>query len=108
MKKLVILIQFKTYPSRDYLFFEESVLRRGSVIYQFKGISSSLAAAVIIYADTFAELDSQSLSNFNNQSTLIHIQLNFNPRATNCHIICLSWDNPLCNVMSKETGSTTG
>lgn len=117
-KQLVLLIQFKTYPSRDDLFFEESVLRRGSVVYQFKGIDSQLTAAVIICADALAlaELKPNILNHFNHQSTLIHIQLNPNPRhsafrkyrtttfatdprATNCHIICLNWAHSIvqCN-----------
>lgn len=121
-KKLIILIQFKTYPSRDDLFFEESVLRRGSVVYQFKGINGPLTAAVIICADAFAlaELDPQSLSDFSNQSTLIHIQLNpdprnsafrryrtatfgTDPRATNCHIVCLNWAQSI--VQCDEEGN---
>lgn len=121
-KKLIILIQFKTYASRDDLFFEESVLKRGSVVYQFKGINSPLTAAVIICADAFAlaEMDPQSLNNFSNQSTLIHIQLNPNPRnlafrkyrtttfgtdarATNCHIICLNWAQSI--VQCDEQGN---
>lgn len=109
-KQLVALIQFKIQPSRDPRFFEESVLKRGSLVYQFEGTNSELTAAVIICADAFAlaELDRNSLSKFNNQATLIHIQLNPNPRhiayreyrtttfstdanATNCHIVCLNW-----------------
>lgn len=105
--QLVALVQFKTYPSRDALFSEEAILRRGSLIYRFRGTSGHLTAAVIICSDAFALTD-QWLSDFNYQSTLIHIQLNPNPRnsayrryrattfstdprATNCHIICLNW-----------------
>lgn len=124
-KQLVLLIQFKTYPSRDDLFFEESILRRGSIIYQFKGINSQLTAAVIICADAFAlaELEPHSLNAFNNQSTLIHIQLNPNPRniafrkyrtttfatdarATNCHIICLNWAHSI--VQYNDQGNVVG
>jgi hypothetical protein len=105
--QLVALVQFKTYPSRDDIFFEEAVLRRGTVIYRFKGSSGHLTAAVIICSDAFA-LSSPWLNDFNYQSTLIHIQLNPDPRnaayrqyrtltfgtdpkATNCHIVCLNW-----------------
>jgi hypothetical protein len=105
--QLVALIQFKTYPSRDDIFFEEAVLRRGSLIYRFRGKSGHLTAAVIICSDAFA-LTPPWLNDFNHQSTLIHVQLNPNPRnaayrqyraltfstdpkATNCHIVCLNW-----------------
>lgn len=105
--RLVALVQFKTYPSRDDVFFEEGVLRKGSLIYRFRGSTGHLTAAVIICSDAFA-LTAPWLGDFNYQSTLIHIQLNPNPRnsvyrsyrattfctdakATNCHIVCLNW-----------------
>lgn len=120
-KQLVALIQFKIQPSRDPRFFEESVLKRGSLVYQFKGTNSELTAAVVICADVFAlaELDRNSLSDFNNQATLIHIQLNPNPRhiayreyrtttfstdanATNCHIVCLNWAHSIEAYSNSE------
>lgn len=105
--QLVALIQFKTYPSRDALFLEESWLRRGTLVYRFRGRSGHLTAAVIICSDAFA-LDDAWLSDFNDRATLIHIQLNPSPRntayrryrattfgndarATGCHIVCLNW-----------------
>lgn len=105
--QLVALVQFKIHPSRDDLFLEESWLRRGSLIYRFRGRTGHLTAAVIICSDAFA-LDDAWLSDFNDRATLIHIQLNpsprntayrryraatfgNDPRATNCHIVCLNW-----------------
>lgn len=105
--QLVALVQFKTFPSRDNIFFEEGLLRRGSLIYRFRGGTGHLTAAVIICSDAFALTD-QWLSDFNDRSTLVHIQLNPSPRntayrryrattfgidarATNCHIVCLNW-----------------
>lgn len=123
-KQLVALIQFKIHASRDPRFFEESVLKLGTIIYQFKGIDSPLTAAVIICADAFAlnELSRNSLSAFNNQATLIHIQLNPNPRhiayreyrtttfstdanSTNCHIVCLNWAQSIEAYEGSETQS---
>ncbi|WP_077439071.1 hypothetical protein [Rhodanobacter sp. C01] len=104
--QLVALIQFKTYPSRDDFFFEESLLRKGTQIYKFAGTSGHLFAATIICSDA---LDIEPvLGQLNYQSTLIHIQLNPSPThrlyrqyrtktfqtdadATNCHIVCLNW-----------------
>jgi hypothetical protein len=104
--QLVALIQFKTYPSRDDFFLEESLLRKGTQIYQFAGTSGHLFAATIICSDA---LDIEPvLGQLNYQSTLIHIQLNPSPThhvyrqyrtktfqtdadATNCHIVCLNW-----------------
>ncbi|MDP9031651.1 MAG: hypothetical protein M3O11_14430, partial [Pseudomonadota bacterium] len=105
--RLVALVQFKTFPSRDALFLEERWLRRGTQIYRFRGRSGRLTAAVIICSDAFA-LKDDWLADFNDRSTLIHIQLNpsprnaayrnyrtttFNtdPRSSNCHIVCLNW-----------------
>ncbi|MNC10126.1 hypothetical protein D3C75_577630 [compost metagenome] len=105
--RLVALVQFKTFPSRDALFLEERWLRRGTQIYRFRGRSGRLTAAVIICSDAFALRD-EWLTDFNDRSTLIHIQLNpsprnaayrnyrtttFNtdPRSSNCHIVCLNW-----------------
>lgn len=105
--QLTALVQFKTYPSRDNIFFEEGLLRRGSLVYRFRGKSGHLTTAVIICSDAFA-LDDAWLSDFNDRSTLIHIQLNPSPRntayrhyraatfgrdarATSCHIVCLNW-----------------
>lgn len=105
--KLVALVQFKTFPSRDALFLEERWLRRGTQIYRFRGRSGHLTAAIIICSDAFALRD-EWLADFNDRSTLIHIQLNpsprnaayrryrtttFNtdPRSSNCHIVCLNW-----------------
>ena len=119
--QLVALVQFKTYPSRDNIFFEEALLRRGSLIYRFRGSTGHLTAAVIICSDAFA-LNDQWLSDFNYQSTLIHIQLNPNPRnsayrryrtttfgtdarATNCHIVCLNWAHSV--VQHGDPGTPT-
>jgi predicted amidohydrolase len=105
--QLVALVQFKTFPSRDDLFLEEGWLRRGTLIYRFRGATGQLTAAVIICSDAFA-LDDTWLADFNDRATLIHIQLNPSPRniayrhyrtttfgndarATSCHIICLNW-----------------
>lgn len=120
-KQLVALIQFKIHPSRDTYFFEESVLRRGSLVYQFKGIDSPLTATVIICADAFAfaNLPIAAQSTFTNQSTLIHIQLNPKPRniayrkyrtdtfqrdpsATNCHIVSLNWAHSITQYETLE------
>lgn len=104
--QLVALVQFKTYPSRDDTFLEESLLRRGTQIYKFSGHSGHLSAAAIICSDAFAI--EPVLGDLNYQSTIIHIQLNPSPthtvfrryrtttfqtdaKATNCHIVCLNW-----------------
>lgn len=105
--QLVALVQFKTFPSRDDTFFEETLLRTGKQIYKFSGTSGHLSAATIICSDAFA-VEPPVLGELNYQSTIIHIQLNPSPthsvyrkyrtttfetdaKATNCHIVCLNW-----------------
>lgn len=105
----VILLQFKTCPSRDEHFLENEHLRRGRVIYQFHNQVSLLKLSTIICSDAFAVADQPGLlASLTDRSILIHIQLNQNPRhidyrnyrrltfsgnehLTNCDIICLNW-----------------
>lgn len=105
--RLVALVQFKTHPSRDDLSFEEGILKRGTRIYKFLGACGTLSAVVLICSDAFALTDA-SVVGLVDRSTLIHIQLNpdprngvyrhyrkaafaLNPRASDCHILCLNW-----------------
>lgn len=105
----VILLQFKTTASRDGHFLENEHLQLGSVIYQFQNHGSLLKLATIICSDSFAVADApELLKQLTDRSTLIHIQLNPNPRhpdyrayrsqtfrrdpdVSNCDIICLNW-----------------
>jgi predicted amidohydrolase len=104
--QLVCLLQFKTYPSRDELFLEEALLRRGTAVYQFRGDVGGLSAAAIICSDAFEV--PPHVASLVDRGTLIHIQLNPAPRnltyrqyrtdafridtrMSDCHIICLNW-----------------
>ena len=103
----VALVQFKTCPSRDNVFFEEGVLKRGTLIYRFSGESGHLSTAAVICSDAFP-LSNGLVGQLINNTTLIHIQLNpdprnatyrayrtqtfhINPKASNCHIVGLNW-----------------
>jgi hypothetical protein len=106
--RLVALVQFKTHACRDDLFEEEALLKRGSTIYQFRGANAGpLTATVIICSDVFS-LSDESVTGLVDRGTLIHIQLNPDPRnqayrqyrktafelddrASDCHIVCLNW-----------------
>jgi hypothetical protein len=105
--RLVALIQFKTSPSRDPLFVEEGLLKRGTTVYRFRGVSGILSAITLICSDAFA-VDNALVLKLVDRSTLIHIQLNPDPRNTVyrnyrkaafeldpsfsvCHILCLNW-----------------
>ena len=103
--KTVVLVQFKTFPSRDNLFLEEAVLKRGTAIYRFRSPNGPLSAAVITCSDVFG-MTADVVSQLIDRSTLIHIQLNPSPRnsvyrqyrktafetnpdMSKCHVVCL-------------------
>jgi hypothetical protein len=104
--QLVALVQFKTFPSRDNVFLEERILKRGKVVYKFRGATGHLSVAAIICSDAFPA--DTIVGQLNDRATLIHIQLNPNPRneefrryrattfatdpkTSDCHIVCLNW-----------------
>ncbi len=117
--RLVALVQFKTCPSRDDSFFEEGLLRRGTTVYKFKGQDGTLSASTVICSDAFALTDAV-VPELVDRATLIHIQLNPDPRnsayrqyrkttfetdpsTSECHIICLNWAGAV--VQHGETGA---
>lgn len=103
----VILIQFKTAPSRDEHGFENKQLRCGRAIYRFKGHDELISLSTIICSDALS-LDTTAIKKLSDRTILIHVQLNpkpkhddyrryrtdvFNrsPSMTNCDIVCLNW-----------------
>ncbi len=104
---LVLLVQFKTFPSRDELFLEEGTLKRGTTIYRLRGVCGTLSLVTLICSDALA-VDDAKVADLVDRSTVIHIQLNPAPRndtyrkyraeafrldtrASECHILCLNW-----------------
>ncbi|MDP2028124.1 MAG: hypothetical protein Q8K12_00590 [Thiobacillus sp.] len=118
--KRVVLFQFKMRASRDEHFFENKHLRVGSVVYQFKGEDSLLSLSAIICSDAFAIVEDEAVrQKLTDRSTLIHIQLNPDPRhvdyrkyrtetfsksweLTNCDIICLNWAQNIVQCDSPD------
>lgn len=118
--RMVALVQFKTYPSRDDTFFEEGLLRRGTTVYKLRGLDGTLSVSTIICSDAFALTDAL-VPDLIDRSTLIHIQLNPDPRnsayrqyrkttfetdtsTSECHVVCLNWAGSV--VQHAEDGST--
>lgn len=118
--RLVALVQFKTHPSRDDLFFEEGLLKRGTMVYRFRGRCGTLSTLAFICSDAFA-LDDAHVGDLADRSTLIHIQLNpdprnsvyrqyrktafdLDPRISECHILCLNWARTI--VQHDDNGHT--
>lgn len=107
--KRVIILQFKTAPSRDEHGFENKQLRCGQAIYQFRGKDDLLGITAIICSDAFnIGEDAAAIKKLTDRAVLIHIQLNPKPKhtdyrryrnevfrkspaITDCDIICLNW-----------------
>jgi hypothetical protein len=60
--RLVVLVQFKTYPMGDKDHFEANGLQRGTRIYQFEGTGQSLKLISIICSDAFDLLDADAVA----------------------------------------------
>lgn len=108
-ERRVVLFQFKTISSKDDNYFENKLLRKGKLIYQFHGPNDRLSLATIICSDAFAIADDKdTLLKLTEKATLLHIQLNPKPhnpnylkyrvetfsrhiRSSNCDIVCLNW-----------------
>jgi len=118
--RLVALVQFKTHPSRDALFFEEGLLKRGTSVYRFRGGCGTLSALTLICSDAFA-LSQEHVGDVVDRATLIHIQLNPDPRnsvyrqyrkstfdldarVSDCHILGLNWARTV--VQHDDKGNT--
>lgn len=120
-QRRIILIQFKTISSKDDQYFENGVLRTGTVVYQFHGPKNRLALAAIICSDAFnISGDKEVLLKLTEDATLLHIQLNPKPRnadylkyrvetfcrnerTSNCDIVCLNWAENIV-FLEKEGG----
>jgi hypothetical protein len=106
--KRVAVIQFKTTASRDTHFLENRHLILGQCIYRFRNSDELLSLSTIVCSDAFAlSEDLFLLEMLSDRATLLHIQLNPDPRhrdyrtyrsiifrgdeLSNCDLICLNW-----------------
>jgi hypothetical protein len=107
-RRRVVILQFKTGPSRDPHFLENEHLKVGSVIYQFRNADNLFGFSAIICSDAFTLRDRDLCRTLTDRAILVHIQLNPNPRHvdyreyradtfsrpltfSNCDIVCLNW-----------------
>jgi hypothetical protein len=103
--KLVILVQFKTFPMGDIGHFEINGMQRGHKVYQFGGATNSLRLVSLICSDALNFLDEQAKAIYD-RTLVLHIQLNQKPRqeqfkqyrsrlmrfaGDSTEIICLNW-----------------
>lgn len=103
--RLVLLVQFKTYPMGDKDHFEANGLQRGTKIYEFGGVGPTLKLVTLICSDAFAFTDAHATAIYKS-ALVIHIQLNQKPRqdtfrqyrdrllgyqGDETELICLNW-----------------
>jgi hypothetical protein len=103
--RLVIVVQFKTFPMGDDGHFEINGLQTGSRIYCFGNGATQLRLATLICSDAFAFQDAHA-SELYHCTLLIHIQLNEAPRhaqyrryrdkllqyeGDETEVLCLNW-----------------
>jgi len=103
--KIVVLVQFKTYPMGDNNHFETNGMQRGTRVYQFGRIGHSLRLVSLICSDALVFLDADAVAVYD-RSLILHIQLNPKPRqeqfrlyrdrllrfqGDETELICLNW-----------------
>lgn len=116
--KRVVLLQFKTAPSRDDHGFENKQLRCGRAIYRFQGKDGYIKLSTIICSDALdIGEDADANKKLSDRTILIHIQLNPKPKhtdyrryrnevfrrsagTTDCDIVCLNWAH---NVIQHDS-----
>ena len=104
-ERLVVLVQFKTYPMGDNEHFEINGLQLGNRVYQFGVAGTSLQLVSLICSDVFAFLDAHARAIYD-RALVVHIQLNPKPRQEQyrryrdrllafggdaTELICLNW-----------------
>lgn len=118
--KRVILLQFKTAPSRDAHGFENKQLRCGRAVYRFRGKDGYIKLSTIICSDALnLGEDIDANKGLSDRAILIHIQLNPKPKhtdylryrndvfrrnaaLTDCDIICLNWAQNMVQYDSPD------
>jgi len=79
-EKVVMLVQFKTYPSGDPTNIEITSMARGTGIYLFEGAQSEVRLLTFICSDVLG-ISVEDLNLCYENTLLLHVQLNDNPRA---------------------------
>jgi len=103
--RIVVLIQFKTYPMGDDDHFEINGLQRGTRIYQFGVVGQSIKLISLICSDALAFQDADAAAVYD-RALVVHIQLTPKPRqeqyrqyrnrllsfhGDTTEILCLNW-----------------
>ncbi|MBI1890197.1 MAG: hypothetical protein HYS18_06110 [Burkholderiales bacterium] len=103
--RLVMLVQFKTHPSGDPANTEVESMVKGTEIYIFEGPRSEIRLITFICSDVLG-LPEDTFTQCYEDTLLLHIQLNDNPRAevysrykrhlfgSRCdktELVCLNW-----------------
>lgn len=103
--RIVVLVQFKTYPMGHPKHFETNAMQRGTRIYQFGDTGHRLRLVSLICADAFEFKDGDAEMIYD-RALILHIQMNQDPRHVWFHgcrerllryngdeteVLCLNW-----------------
>jgi len=103
--KIVVLVQFKTYPMGDNDHFEINGLQRGTRVYQFGVVGQSIKLVSLICSDALDFQDADAGVVYD-RALVVHIQLTRKPRqeqyrqyrdrllrfhGDTTEILCLNW-----------------
>jgi hypothetical protein len=96
--RTVILVQFKTEAMGGSDDFENSVIQKGTRLYQFGGGDDYIKLVSLICADAF-EFEDQIARKIHDRALILHIQLNPDPR----HVSFLACRKKLLGYSRDET-----
>lgn len=123
--RIVVLVQFKTYPMGDDNHFEINGLQLGTWVYEFGDLGQNLRLVSLICSDVFAFRDAHAQAIYD-RALVIHIQLNQSPRQTKyrqyrdrlfnysgdaTELICVNWAKNVhewCGERTKPWNNIAG
>jgi hypothetical protein len=103
--RLVMLVQFKTFPMADNNHFETNGMQRGTRIYRFGVAGQSISLVSLICSDALDLYDADAAAIYD-RALIVHIQMNPSPRhdrfrqyrdkllsiqGDTTEILCLNW-----------------
>lgn len=96
--RTVILVQFKTKAMGGSVDFENSLIQKGTHLYQFGGGDDCIKLVSLICADAFA-FEDKIAKKIRDRALILHIQLNPDPR----HVSFLACRHKLLGYSRDET-----
>jgi hypothetical protein len=115
--RLVMLVQFKTFPMADNNHFETNGMQRGTRIYRFGVAGQSISLVALICSDALDFYDADAAAIYD-RALIVHIQMNPSPRhdrfrqyrdkllglqGDTTEILCLNWAKGVRVLLNGQT-----